>query len=46
MELFKKTSLRFLKDVLFVGDRGYQGLAACHFNSLTPYKKPTWERFD
>jgi hypothetical protein len=36
MELFKKSGLRFLKDVLLVGDRGYQGLAACHFNSLTP----------
>jgi hypothetical protein len=39
MELFKKSGLRFLKDILLIGDKGYQGIAAYHINSLTPYKK-------
>ncbi|MDR1473129.1 MAG: transposase [Lactobacillales bacterium] len=39
MEFFKKSALHFLKNVLLIGDKGYQGIAVYHINSLTPYKK-------
>jgi hypothetical protein len=34
MELFKKSALHFLKDVLLTYDKGYQGITAYHINSL------------
>lgn len=39
-EIFKRSKTHFLKDVLLVGDKAYQGLKLYHSNSLTPYKKP------
>jgi hypothetical protein len=40
LEIFKKSKFHFLKDILLVGDKGYQSLKLYHSNSLTPYKKP------
>jgi hypothetical protein len=39
MEIFKRSKTHFAKDILTVGDKGYQGLKFYHSNSLTPYKK-------
>ena len=40
LEIFKRSGFHLLKDILLIGDKGYQGLKVYHFNSLTPYKKP------
>lgn len=40
LEIFKRSEFYFLKDILLIGDKGYQGLKSHHSNSLTPYKKP------
>ena len=40
LEIFKRSRVNLLKDILLIGDKGYQGLKLYHFNSLTPYKKP------
>jgi len=40
MEIFKRSKTRFAKDILSIGDKGFQGLRLYHANSLTPYKKP------
>jgi len=40
LEIFKRSGYHFLKDILLVGDKGYQGLKLYHSNSLPPYKKP------
>jgi hypothetical protein len=40
LEIFKRSEYRFLKDILLVGDKGYQSLNLYHSNSLIPYKKP------
>ena len=40
IELFKQSGVHIADDILLVGDKGYQGLAAFHANSLTPFKKP------
>jgi len=40
MEIFKRSKTHFAKDILFIGDKGFQGLRLYHTNSLTPYKKP------
>ncbi|MDR1240413.1 MAG: transposase [Oscillospiraceae bacterium] len=40
LEIFKRSEYHFLKDILLVGDKGYQGLKLYHSNTLTPYKKP------
>ena len=38
-EIFKRSKYHFLKDILLIGDKGYQGLKEYHANTLTPYKK-------
>ena len=38
--LFKKSQIHITEDILLIGDKGYQGIAHIHFNSITPYKKP------
>jgi hypothetical protein len=40
LELFRKSKVRLYRFILFVGDKGYQGILDLHENSLTPYKKP------
>ena len=40
LEVFKKSNFHFLKDILLVGDKGYQGLKLYHSNTLIPYRKP------
>jgi len=40
MEIFKRSKTHFAKDILCVGDKGYQGIKIYHGNSLTPHKKP------
>jgi len=39
LEIFKRSGYHFLKSILLVGDKGYQGLKLYHSNSLTLYKK-------
>ena len=39
-ELFRQSGVRINKFIIVVGDKGYQGIAELHKNSLTPYKKP------
>jgi hypothetical protein len=39
-EILKRSGFHFFKDILLIGDKGYQGLKVYHSNSLTPYKKP------
>ena len=40
LEIYRRSKVHFLKDILAVGDKGYQGIKIYHSNSLTPYKKP------
>ena len=40
-ELFKRSGVNILDNILLVGDRGYIGLKKIHENSITPYKKPS-----
>ena len=40
MGIFKMSKIRFVKDTLSVGHKGYQGLRFYHANPLTPYNKP------
>jgi len=39
-ELFKRSGVHLLEDILLVADKGYQGICALHKFSLTPFKKP------
>lgn len=39
-QLFKSTKLRLHTALLCLGDKGYQGIANLHANSITPKKKP------
>ena len=38
--LFKQSKIHIREDILLIGDKGYQGIANIHFNSMTPFKKP------
>ena len=40
LELFRRSKVRLHRFILFVGDKGYQGILDLHKYSLTPYKKP------
>jgi hypothetical protein len=40
LELFRQSRVRINRFIIVVGDKGYQGIAELHKNSLTPYKKP------
>jgi len=44
MEIFKRSKTHFAKDILSIGDKGFQGLRFYHANPLTPYKKPKGEK--
>jgi hypothetical protein len=39
-EIFKKSGIHILDDILLIADKGFQGICAIHSLSLTPYKKP------
>jgi len=39
-EIFKRSGIHILDDILLVGDKGFQGICAIHTFSLTPFKKP------
>jgi len=39
-ELFKRSNIHMLDDILMIGDKGYQGIRSIHTLSLTPFKKP------
>ena len=39
-EMFKQSGIHMLDDILFVGDKGFQGIFGFHAFSLTPFKKP------
>lgn len=40
LRLFKHSQLRFGQVLLCLADKGYQGIAKVHANSITPQKKP------
>lgn len=40
LNLFKHSQVRFADSVLCLADKGYQGIAKLHTNSITPQKKP------
>lgn len=40
LRLFKRSKLRFSQVLLCLADKGYQGIAKIHSNSITPHKKP------
>jgi hypothetical protein len=39
-ELFKQSGIHMTDFILFVGDKGFQGICDIHANSITPFKKP------
>ena len=39
-ELFKRSGIHICEHIILVGDKGFQGIAEFHLNSLTPFKKP------
>jgi hypothetical protein len=39
-ELFKQSSVHIANNILLIADKGYQGIAKIHMNSLIPFKKP------
>ena len=39
-EIFKRSGIHILDDILLVGDKGFQGICVLHSNSLIPFKKP------
>ena len=38
--LFKESKIHIKEQILLIGDKGYQGIAHIHVNSMTPFKKP------
>ena len=40
LRLFKHSKLRFCQVLFCLADKGYQGIAKVHTNSITPQKKP------
>lgn len=41
LSLFKHSKVRFCTPLLCLADKGYQGIAKVHANSITPQKKPS-----
>lgn len=39
-EMFKRSNIHLLDDILCVGDKGFQGICDLHPFSITPFKKP------
>ena len=39
-EIFKQSGIQILKNILLLGDKGFQGICAIHPYSLTPFRKP------
>ena len=39
-ELFKRSKIHMLDDILLVADKSFQGVCAIHPFSITPFKKP------
>jgi len=39
-EMFKQSDIIMLDDILFVADKGFQGICDFHAFSVTPFKKP------
>ena len=39
-EMYKQSGIHILDDILFVGDKGFQGICDLHAFSITPFKKP------
>jgi len=39
-EMFKRSGIRMLADILCIGDKGFQGICDIHAFSFTPFKKP------
>ena len=39
-EIFKRSNIHILDDILLVGDKGFQGICDIHPSSITPFKKP------
>jgi len=39
-EMYKQSGIHMLDDILFVGDKGFQGICNFHAFSATPFKKP------
>jgi len=44
LSLFKHTKVHFCHVLLCLADKGYQGIARVHTNSVTPQKKPPRQR--
>jgi len=44
LSLFKHSKMRFCHVLLYLADKGYQGIAKLHANSITPQKKPPRQR--
>ena len=44
LSLFKRSKVRFSPQSLCLADKGYQGIAKVHANSITPQKKPPRKR--
>jgi hypothetical protein len=40
LELFKRSGIHLLADILLLGDKGFQGICDLHAFSVTPIKKP------
>lgn len=40
LSLFKRSKVRFSENLLCLADKGYQGIAKLHANTITPQKKP------
>jgi hypothetical protein len=39
-ELFRQRNIHICEHIILVGDKGFQGIAELHLNSITPHKKP------
>ena len=39
-EMYKQSGIHILDDILFVGDKGFQGICDFHSFSAMPFKKP------
>jgi len=44
LRLFKHSGVRLGEEMLCLADKGYQGIAKLHGNSITPQKKPPKQR--
>ena len=44
LRLFKHSGVHLGEGVLCLADKGYQGIAKLHANSITPQKKPPKQR--